>query len=100
MKDKSSLKNKKKVTFLDNNIDNYDICELNDKLLDTINNYDYIIFNGYIPNKLIIGSKSKNNLPLLKNRYVEGKTLIYVCVNKACKMPTESLEEAISLIKY
>ena len=54
----------------------------------------------YIPNKLIIGSKSENNLPLLKNRYVEGKTLIYVCVNKACKMPTESLEEAISLIKY
>ena len=54
----------------------------------------------YIPNKLIIGSKSKNNLPLLKNRYVEGKTLIYVCVNKACKMPTESLEEAVSLIKY
>ena len=54
----------------------------------------------YIPNKLIIGSKSENNLPLLKNRHVEGKTLIYVCVNKACKMPTESLEEAISLIKY
>ena len=54
----------------------------------------------YIPNKLIIGSKSENNLPLLKNRYVEGKTLIYVCVNKACKMPTENLEEAISLIKY
>ena len=54
----------------------------------------------YIPNKLIIGSKSENNLPLLKNRYVEGKTLIYVCVNKACKIPTESLEEAVSLIKY
>ncbi len=54
----------------------------------------------YIPNKLIIGSKSENNLPLLKNRYVEGKTLIYVCVNKACKMPTESLEEAVSLINY
>ena len=54
----------------------------------------------YIPNKLVIGSKSENNLPLLKNRYVEGKTLIYVCVNKACKMPTENLEEAISLIKY
>ena len=54
----------------------------------------------YIPNKLIIGSKSENTLPLLKNRYVEGKTLIYVCVNKACKMPTESLEEAVSLIKY
>ena len=54
----------------------------------------------YIPNKLIIGSKLENNLPLLKNRYVEGKTLIYVCVNKACKMPTEDLDEALSLIKY
>lgn len=54
----------------------------------------------YIPNKLIIGSKSENNLPLLKNRYVEGKTLIYVCVNKACKMPTEDLDEALSLVKY
>ncbi len=54
----------------------------------------------YIPNKLIIGSKSENNLPLLKNRYVKGKTLIYVCVNKACKMPTENLDEALSLIKY
>lgn len=54
----------------------------------------------YIPNKLIIGSKSENNLPLLKNRYVEGKTLIYVCVNKACKMPTEDLDKALSLIKY
>ena len=54
----------------------------------------------YMPNKLIIGSKSENNLPLLKNRYVEGKTLIYVCVNKACKMPTEDLDEALSLVKY
>ena len=53
----------------------------------------------YIPNKLIIGSKSENNLPLLNNRYVEGKTLIYVCVNKACKIPTESVEESILMIK-
>ena len=35
------------------NINNFDIYELNDKLLETINNNDYIIFNGYIPNKLI-----------------------------------------------
>ena len=57
------------------------------------------INSRYIPNKLIIGSKSENNLPLLKNRYIEGKTLIYVCVNKACKMPTENIEESISMIK-
>ena len=57
------------------------------------------INSRYIPNKLIIGSKSENNLPLLRNRYIEGKTLIYVCVNKACKMPTENIEESISMIK-
>lgn len=42
----------------------------------------------------------KNNLPLLKNRFIKDKTLIYVCVNKACKMPTESVEESVSLINY
>ena len=58
------------------------------------------INSKYIPNKLIIGSTSENNLPLLKNRFIKDKTLIYVCVNKACKMPTESIEESVSLINY
>jgi len=55
--------------------------------------------NTYIPNKMIVGSLIENDLPLLKNRYAEGKTLIYVCVNKACKYPVEQVEEAIKLIK-
>tara|TARA_Y100000991_G_scaffold210106_1_gene191024 strand:+ start:8859 stop:10955 length:2097 start_codon:yes stop_codon:yes gene_type:complete len=58
------------------------------------------INSKYIPNKLIVGSITKNNLPLLKNRYVNGKTLIYVCVNKTCKMPTESVEESLSMISF
>jgi hypothetical protein len=53
----------------------------------------------YLPNKLIIGSASENNLPLLQNRYVDGKTLIYVCVNKACKLPVEEVEKAVTFIK-
>lgn len=53
----------------------------------------------YLPNKLIIGSTSENNLPLLQNRYVDGKTLIYVCVNKACKLPVEDVEKAVTFIK-
>jgi len=53
----------------------------------------------YLPNKIIIGSLSENNLPLLKNKYTEGKTLIYVCVNKACKFPVEQVNEAIKLIQ-
>jgi len=52
----------------------------------------------YIPNKLIIGSLTENNLPLLKNRYVEDQPFIYVCVNKACKLPVKQVEKAIELL--
>ena len=52
----------------------------------------------YLPNKLIIGSTEDNDLPLLKNRYIEGETYIYVCVNKACKLPVSEVEKAIPLI--
>lgn len=53
----------------------------------------------YIPNKIIIGSTDENNLPLLENRYDPKKTLIYVCVNKTCKLPVSEVEEAIKIIK-
>lgn len=52
----------------------------------------------YLPNKLIIGSTEENDLPLLKNRYIEGETYIYVCVNKACKLPVSEVDKAIPLI--
>ena len=58
------------------------------------------IHQHYIPNKLICGSTTKSNLPLLKNRYVEGKTQIYTCVNKTCNLPTEKTHEAINQIKF
>ncbi|TYA55212.1 thioredoxin domain-containing protein [Formosa maritima] len=54
---------------------------------------------SYIPNKLIIGSTQESNMPLLKNRYVENETYIYVCVNKACKLPVKEIEKAIELLK-
>ncbi len=53
------------------------------------------IHKEYIPNKLICGSVAKSNLPLLKNRFMKGKTLVYVCKNKTCNLPTENTEEAI-----
>ncbi|MFC4721225.1 thioredoxin domain-containing protein [Geojedonia litorea] len=54
---------------------------------------------SYIPNKLIVGSTSESHLPLLENRYVDGETYIYVCVNKACKLPVKSVEQAVSILK-
>ena len=53
----------------------------------------------YIPNKLIAGSISENNMPLLENRYNPSTTLIYVCVNKACKLPVSEVNKAIKLLK-
>ena len=74
----------------------YEIAVVGDNAINQV-----IKFNSkYIPNKLIIGTNSDNDLPLLKNRYIEGKTLIYVCVNKACKLPTESFEDSLKMIKY
>ena len=50
------------------------------------------------PNKLIIGSLNESDLPLLKNRHVDGDTYIYVCVKKACRLPVKSSEEALKFI--
>ena len=53
----------------------------------------------YIPNKLIAGSIVDNDMPLLKNRYNPNSTLLYVCVNKACKLPVTETKQAIKLLK-
>ncbi|NMH87580.1 thioredoxin domain-containing protein [Flavivirga sp. Y03] len=53
----------------------------------------------YIPNKLIAGSTTDNNLPLLESRYKPNNTFIYVCVNKACKLPVSEVDKAIKLLK-
>ena len=52
----------------------------------------------YIPNTLKAGSLNENNMPLLKNRFNPDKTLIYVCVDKTCKLPVETIEKAMKFI--
>ncbi len=53
----------------------------------------------YIPNKLIAGSLLDSEAVLLKNRFVQGKTLLYVCVNNSCKYPVEDVGEATKMLK-
>lgn len=53
---------------------------------------------NYLPNIIIAGSKNENEDPLFKNRYVAGETLIYVCVNNACKLPVTDTEIAIKTL--
>ncbi|MGB0176552.1 MAG: thioredoxin domain-containing protein, partial [Owenweeksia sp.] len=52
----------------------------------------------YQPNVLWIASTSESDLPLLENRFVSGKTYIYVCQNKVCKLPVETPEKALELM--
>ncbi len=54
---------------------------------------------SYLPNKLIAGSTSENNMALLENRYNPNHTRIYVCVNQACKLPVSEVDQAIKLLK-
>ncbi len=55
-------------------------------------------FSGhYQPYAMIMGTTSKSELPLFEGRsMVDGKSRIYVCFDKACKLPVETVAEAIS----
>tara|TARA_R110002050_G_scaffold149463_1_gene276073 strand:- start:119742 stop:121763 length:2022 start_codon:yes stop_codon:yes gene_type:complete len=53
----------------------------------------------YIPNKIVLGSTKPSNIPLLTGKYVSAETIYYVCVDKACQLPTSQLNEALKLIK-
>ncbi|MEZ4875650.1 MAG: thioredoxin domain-containing protein [Flavobacteriaceae bacterium] len=53
----------------------------------------------YLPGKLIAGSTKPQSLPLLEERFVEGRTMIYICVNNTCKLPVESAEKALLLLQ-
>ena len=53
----------------------------------------------FVPNKVVAGSAGKSDLPLLEGRTpVDGKTLIYICFNKTCLLPVETVEEALGLL--
>lgn len=61
--------------------------DVNEKLLE--------LSKHYHSNAIFAVATSASELSLLKNRFVKNKTLIYVCKNKTCKLPTEDSEEAL-----
>lgn len=54
---------------------------------------------NYLPQVVFCGGTSENDLPLLANRFVAGKTLIYICQDNSCQLPVETVEEALALIR-
>ncbi len=55
-------------------------------------------FGQYYTTALVAGSTGKSETPLLKDRFIPGKTLIYVCENKTCKLPVTTVKEALLLL--
>ena len=56
--------------------------------------------NKYYPNKIIMGATAASDLPLIKGKIaVNGKTTVYVCYNKTCKLPVNSAEKAMEQLK-
>lgn len=55
----------------------------------------------YLPNCIFLGElKNQKSLELLHDKWVEGSSIIYVCENKTCQLPVESIEAAIEQIHY
>ncbi len=53
---------------------------------------------NYLPTAIFMGGE-KENLPLLERKYVKGKTIIYVCRNKTCKLPVDDVNKAMEQLK-
>lgn len=53
---------------------------------------------SYYPNKVIAATITKSMLPLLVDRPAQDETLIYVCRNKACLLPTNDVKVALDLL--
>jgi len=54
---------------------------------------------NYLPHVVFCAGTTENDLPLLQNRFVSGKTLIYICQNNSCQLPVKTVEEALELLR-
>jgi len=54
---------------------------------------------NYLPQAIICGAiTNDSNIPLLKNRWVENATNLYICVENTCKLPVKTVNEVLSTI--
>ncbi|HXD93901.1 MAG TPA: thioredoxin domain-containing protein [Bacteroidia bacterium] len=53
----------------------------------------------YIPNAIFVYSKTASNIALLKERYKNDETVVYVCQNHTCSAPVKTIKEALKQVK-
>ena len=64
--------------------------EWNEKLIELQQNYS--------PSAIYSGGAVEGGIPLLEDKIIKGKTMIYVCKNKTCGMPVEDVKDALQQI--
>ncbi|MBE0571238.1 MAG: thioredoxin domain-containing protein [Ignavibacteriaceae bacterium] len=52
----------------------------------------------FLPNIILFGGDKESSFDIMKDRYIPGKNLIYVCENRVCQLPVEETEKAIKKI--
>jgi len=73
----------------------YEVAIVGEEFMDKRSKLD----KNYLPNALLLGGKNEGSLELLENKLVDDQTFIYVCLDKACKLPTTEVKQALTLIK-
>jgi len=53
----------------------------------------------YIPGRVLLGSVNKSDLPLLEDKFMGDATTIFVCENKACQLPTATVQQALEQLR-
>ncbi len=56
------------------------------------------MLDDFHPNILWAFSKNSSDVPILKDRFIVDKTLIYVCREGVCELPVESVPKATEII--
>ncbi len=55
--------------------------------------------SDYHPMSIFMGGKQES-LPLMEHKLIRGKTMVYVCRNRICRLPTEDVEVAKRQMQY
>jgi len=66
---------------------------------DDFKNKRQLFDEQYLPNMILLGGKAGGSLALLANKLVPGQTTIYVCRDKACKLPETEVDRALQQLE-
>ncbi len=54
----------------------------------------------FLPGIILAGGTKPGSLPLMRDRFIEGENLIYICRNNVCQLPVKTVNEALGEIGH